>query len=137
VSTGIRSLAVRRTMTGLGLFTLRPVRAGGRVVEYTGPVITSEEADRSRSKYLFTLDERRAIDGKGRGNRARYVNHSCRPNSAGYTFGRRIWICALRAVAAGEQITIDYGAEYLAAHFGPQGCRCGPCAATVPGRPTA
>jgi SET domain-containing protein len=74
-------------------------------------VITSVEASRSRGKYLFTLDERRAADGKGRCNRARYVNHSCRPNAAGYTYGRRIWICALRAVATGEQITIDYGAE--------------------------
>lgn len=124
-------------MTGLGLFTLRPVRAGGRIIEYVGPVISSEEASRSRSKYLFTLDEGRVIDGKSRANRARYVNHSCRPNSAGYTYGRRIWICALRAVAAGEQITIDYGAEYLAAHFGPQGCRCEPCAAAVSGRATA
>jgi SET domain-containing protein len=137
MSIGNHSLAVRRTTTGLGLFTLRPVRAGGRVVEYVGTVITSEEAGRSRSKYLFTLDERSAIDGKGRGNLARYVNHSCRPNSAGYTYGRRIWICALRAVAAGEQITIDYGADYLAAHFGREGCQCEPCAAAVPVRPAA
>jgi uncharacterized protein len=100
-------------------------------------VITSVEASRSRGKYLFTLDERRAVDGKGRCNRARYVNHSCRPNAAGYTYGRRIWICALRAVATGEQITLDYGAEYLAAHFGPQGCRCESCAAALLGRPTA
>lgn len=97
-------------------------------------VITTVKAGRSRGKYLFTLDERRAVDGKGRCNRARYVNHSCRLNSAGYAYGRRIWICALRAVEAGEQITIDYGAEYLAAHFGRVGCRCEPCAAAVPER---
>jgi hypothetical protein len=128
-----RALVVRRTATGLGLFTLRPVRAGGRVVEYVGPVITAEEAGRSRGKYLFTLDERRAIDGKGRGNRARYLNHSCRPNSAGYTYGSRIWVCATEAIAAGEQITIDYGSEYIAAHFGREGCRCEPCAGAGPG----
>jgi hypothetical protein len=97
-------------------------------------VITTVEASRSRGKYLFTLDERRVVEGEGRCNRARYVDHSCRPNAAGYIYGRRIWICTLLAVAAGEQITIDYGVDYLAAHFGREGCRYEPCAATVPER---
>lgn len=33
---------------------------------------------------------------------------------------------ALRAGETGEQITIYYGAEYLAAHFWCHGCRCEP-----------
>lgn len=87
---------------GAGLYTLRPISAGGRVaIEYAGTVITTAEADRSRGKYQFPLGDRRVIGGKGRSNRARFVNHSCRPNAAGYTYGRRIRVCALRSIGAG------------------------------------
>ena len=78
--TGSSSFAVRRTNTGLGLFTLRPVRAGKRIIEYVGPVVTNEVVERSRGKYFFRIDEDYAIDGKARGNAARNINHSCRPN---------------------------------------------------------
>jgi SET domain-containing protein len=126
---GCRKLTVKRTATGLGLFTLLPVRAGRRIVEYVGPVITTEEADRLGGKYLFALDKERAIDGRARGNTARYINHSCRPNAEAFTHGRRVWIYSKRAIQAGEQLTIDYGEEYLNAHVRPSGCKCAVCAA--------
>jgi uncharacterized protein len=119
------SLVVKRTNTGLGLFTLRAIPRGRRIIEYAGPVITSEEADRRGGKYLFELDDDHAIDGSARSNTARYINHSCRPNAKGYTSGRRVWIWSLRAIKPGEQITIDYGREYLDEHI--QQCRCDKC----------
>jgi SET domain-containing protein len=124
---GNRNFAVKRTATGLGLFALQPIPRGKRIIEYTGRIVSAEEADNSRGKYLFELDEKRAIDGSARTNLARYINHSCWPNAKGYTSGRRIWIWSLRAIKAGEQITINYGKDYLDAHI--KQCKCESCAA--------
>lgn len=121
------SLAVKRSATGLGLFTLQPIAADRRIIEYIGPIISAEEADKSGGKYLFELDEKRAIDGKARSNTARYINHSCRPNAKAYTSGKRIWIWSLKKIKAGEEITIDYGKEYLDAHI--KKCKCQKCEA--------
>lgn len=126
---GCRSLTVKRTATGLGLFTLLSIRAGRRIIEYVGPVITTEEADRLGGKYLFAVDDERAIDGRARDNTARYINHSCRPNAEAFTSGRCVWIYSKRTIQAGEQITIDYGEEYINAHMKPSGCKCTVCIA--------
>ncbi|HKQ53354.1 MAG TPA: SET domain-containing protein [Pyrinomonadaceae bacterium] len=122
---GNQNLVVRRTNTGLGLFTLRAIPRGEKIIEYVGPVITSEEADRRGGKYLFELDKDHAVDGRARSNTARYINHSCRPNAKGYTTGRRIWIWSLRNIKPGEEITIDYGKEYLDEHI--KQCKCVEC----------
>jgi uncharacterized protein len=127
MSKGNRSLAVRRAATGLGLFALEPIPFDKRIIEYTGQIISAEEADRRSGKYLFELDEKRAVDGSSRSNTARYINHACRPNAKAYTSGNRIWIWSLRAIEAGEEITINYGKEYLDAHI--ELCKCGGCVA--------
>ena len=125
---GCRSFAVRRTATGLGLVTVLPIRIGQRVIEYAGPVVTTEAVERSRGKYFFRIDEGHAVDGSARGNLARYINHSCRPNAEAFVYGRRVWIYSKRALRAGEQVTIDYGVEYLTAHMSRGGCKCEVCA---------
>lgn len=125
MSKGNPSFAVKRTATGLGLFTIKPIPKDKRIIEYTGRILSAEEADITGGKYLFKLDEKRMIDGSSRQNRARYINHSCRPNAKGYSTGRRIWIWSLRAIAAGEEITIDYGKEYLETYI--KLCKCAHC----------
>ena len=124
---GNQNLVVRRTTTGLGLFTQRAIPRGKKIIEYVGPVITTEEANRRGGKYLFELDDDHAIDGRARSNTARYINHSCRPNAKGYTTGRRIWIWSLRNIKPGEEITINYGKEYLDEHI--EHCKCAVCGA--------
>jgi SET domain-containing protein len=78
--------------------------------------------------YLFELDENYAIDGSSRQNLARYINHSCEPNSEAYISGKRIRIWSKQALAAGEEMTIDYGEEYVKEFIKPKGCKCEPCA---------
>lgn len=128
IKQGCRSFAVRRTATGLGLVTMLPIRAGRRVIEYVGPLVTMEVVERSRGKYFFRIDEDNAVDGSARSNLARYINHSCRPNSEAFIYGRRVWIYSKLALRAGEQITIDYGEEYVTAHMSQVGCKCEVCA---------
>ncbi len=124
---GNPNFAVRRTDIGLGLFALRPYVKGKRMIEYVGPVITSEEADRKGGKYLFEIDENHTIDGSARSNLARYINHSCRPNAEAFIYGRRIWIYSKRAIKAGEAVTLNYGQKYFDEFIKPKGCKCEVC----------
>jgi SET domain-containing protein len=121
------SFVLKRTLTGLGLYTVQRIPKGRRIIEYTGPVINSEERDKKGGKYLFEIDEKRAIDGSARSNVARYINHSCRPNAEAFVSGRRVWIWSKKAIEAGEEITINYGREYVEEHIEPKGCKCPQC----------
>ncbi len=122
-------LVVRRSRAGLGLFAKVNFKKGARIVEYTGEHITSAEADRRGGKYLFTLNKKTVIDGKGRDNLARYINHSCRPNcyaevNAAET---RVFIFAKRTIKADEELSYNYGKEYFADLIKPIGCQCLKC----------
>jgi SET domain-containing protein len=120
-------LAVKRSSTGLGLFAMETIPPDERMIEYIGSVLTYEEANKRGGKYLIKIDEKYIIDGRARSNMARYINHSCRPNARAYTSGVRVWIWALRTIKAGEEVTINYGKEYIDEHFRLKGCGCRVC----------
>ena len=92
-------------------------------------MISDAEANRRGGKYLFELNGKQTIDGKGRENLARYINHSCRPNcypelNAAET---RVFIYAKRNIKPGEELTYDYGRDYFKRIIKPEGCRCSKC----------
>lgn len=119
---------IKRTTRGLGLFTLGPIPAGKRIIEYTGPLISSEEVDRRPTgKYFFGVNSNWSVDGTPRSNLARYINHSCRPNAEAIVAGRRVWIWSKRAIKAGEELSYNYGKEYFDVHIKPIGCKCAEC----------
>jgi SET domain-containing protein len=120
-------LVVRRSATGLGLFTLRGIPPGKRIVEYVGPIVTAEEVARRRGRYFFEIDEHYSVDGSARTNTARYLNHSCRPNAEAFVTGRRIWIWSKKNIKAGEEVTLDYGEAYFDSYIRPKGCMCAAC----------
>jgi SET domain-containing protein len=122
-----RNYVVRRSRTGLGLFATTIIPARRRIIEYTGPLITNEEVEKSRGKYFFGLDEKYSVNGSPRDNLARYINHSCRPNAEAIISGRRIWIWSRRVIRPGEEITYNYGKEYFNDHIKPVGCKCEKC----------
>lgn len=119
--------AVKRAGTGLGLFATTPIKREQRLIEYVGDIISNDEANAKGGKYLFRINSRRIIDGAARTNTARYINHSCRPNAEAFTDRSRVWIWSKRKIAAGEEITIDYGKEYFDQHIAPMGCGCAQC----------
>jgi SET domain-containing protein len=126
---------VKRTATGLGLFARELIPAGERIIEYIGPLVSNEEVARRRNgKYFFGLNTKWSIDGTPRSNLARYINHSCNPNSEAYISGRRIWIWSKKDIKAGEEITYDYGKEYFDDHIKPVGCKCKQCASKTKGK---
>ena len=128
MSKGKSRYAIKRSASGgLGFFTLVPIKADQKIIEYTGPHLTQEEADKKGGKYLMTINENRYIDGSPRSNLARYINHSCRPNAKSYRTGSRVWIWSLRQIEPGEEITYDYGEDYFNQIIKPLGCRCDKC----------
>jgi SET domain-containing protein len=130
ITSGKYKFAIRRTPHGLGLFTLEPIPKGKRIIEYTGPLVSNEEVEkRPAGKYFFGVNSKWTIDGTPRSNTARYINHSCRPNSEAIISGRRVWIWSKRAIKAGEELSYDYGKEYFDTLLKPKGCRCEKCQA--------
>lgn len=93
-----------------GCYTTAPIAKGTRVVEYTGPVIDKEEADRRYEHkpitYLFGIgDGSKVIDGHGI---AMFINHSCDANCETEEADGRVWIMAIRDIVAGEELCYDY-----------------------------
>jgi SET domain-containing protein len=129
---------------GNGVFATATLRKGERIVEYRGQRRTHEEVDASDSgdtesghTFLFTLNEAFVIDANHGGNVARWINHSCAPNCEavleeddGDDRRRdRVFIEAIRAIRAGEELTYDYGITLAEPHSARLkaiwACRCG------------
>lgn len=130
-------------MHGRGVFALQPIAEGEIVIQYVGEIISWDEAqdrhpqnpDDPNHTFYFQRDDGCVIDAGHHGNSARWINHSCEPNcSSEETEAGEVYIYALRNIAAGEEITYDYGltlderytprlkAEY-ACHCGSARCR--------------
>lgn len=124
---GTHEFKVRRSRTGLGLFTVGPIERGRCVVEYKGRVLSKEEEYTSNSKYLFEVTKNKTIDGRDKTNIARYINHSCRPNCEIEIWRGRVYVMAKRAIKPGEELFYDYGPEYFAKHIRPKACKCAKC----------
>lgn len=124
-----KDFRVFKSSAGFGLKTLRDWDKGDLIIEYTGKKISHAEADKKPNRYQFDLDKKWTIDGSGRSNLARYINHSCRPNceAVHYTDTNEIGIEAKRAIKAGEELTYDYGKVYFDEYIKPIGCRCEKC----------
>lgn len=92
--------------------------------------MTAEEAlrlERRGNRYLYEINPRATIDGTPRSNIARYANHSCNPNAESYIYGGRVFIRALRRIKPDEEITYDYGNDYLKYVIGRSRCQCKRC----------
>ncbi len=119
-------LIVRRSRTGLGLYAECEIPKGACVIEYTGVPITAEQEERSRSKYLFEINARKTIDGAPRWNKARYINHSCRPNCEPNIYKGRVYIHAKRRIKPGDELAYNYGKNYFNEYL--KGiCGCAKC----------
>jgi SET domain-containing protein len=110
-------MRVRRSRVhGRGVFALRRIRKGTRIVEYLGDRVSHREADlryehkdiSDNHTFLFIVDRGVVIDGGTNGNDARFINHSCDPNAESLIDDRRVFIEAIRTIQPGEEITYDY-----------------------------
>jgi hypothetical protein len=110
-------IQVRRSrLHGRGVFALRRIRKGTRIIEYLGERVSHREADRRYAEkdandnhtFLFIVDRGVVVDGGSQGNDARFINHGCDPNCESEIEDRRIFIEAIRTIEPGEELTYDY-----------------------------
>jgi uncharacterized protein len=93
-----------------GCYTTRRIKKGTRVCEYDGPRFSKDVADeRYKDRditYLFSsASDGMVIDGFGT---AMFINHSCDPNCESEDADGRIFVVAIRDIAAGEELTYEY-----------------------------
>ena len=129
---------------GNGVFAIAPIEKGERVVEYKGKRRTHEEVDAddtgdvdSGHTFLFTLNDVYVIDANHKGNKARWINHSCDPNCEAVIEEHdgknrkkdKVFIEAIRAIKPGEELTYNYGITLDEPHTARLkkiwACRCG------------
>ncbi len=113
-----KRIQVRRSgVHGKGVFALQDIAEGETLIEYVGQVISWDEAqDRHphdpedpNHTFYFHVNEDRVIDALYGGNSSRWINHSCAPNCEADEDNGRIFIKAIRNIAAGEELNYDYG----------------------------
>ena len=111
---------------GQGVFALEPIVSKRKIGEIRGESITVDEAriraTRSERIMIVELSPRKAIDFSRSADPMRYTNHSCQPNAQLVIANGRVEFFSLRAIAAGDEITVDYGETH---HAGQLPCRCG------------
>ncbi|CAO3564125.1 unnamed protein product [Mortierella alpina] len=121
---------------GFGIQTTAPIRKGSLVIEYRGEVISQTECHKrmegiyknNKNFYFLEYEKGEVVDACQKGTNARFVNHSCSPNSQiekWYLNGEMsIGIFASQDIPAGTEISYDYNfSSFRGAQ--KQKCRCG------------
>ena len=115
---------------GRGLYATKDIKAGARIIDYVGKIITkkqteeSEKFDNSKPIYLFDLNSRYDLDGDVSWNTARLINHSCLNNCDYEGKGLKLWVNANRDIKMGEELTCNYGFSYDS-DYKQFPCKCG------------
>jgi uncharacterized protein len=118
------AVELRDTRVGLGVFTRQRFRRCQIIGDVCGTAFFDETYD---SAYCMELGPGRVLEPAGD---FRYLNHSCEPNCEIFYYQPmqgddeppdRLWLRALRPIAPGEELTIDYA--WPAERAIP--CRCG------------
>ncbi|POM72401.1 Polycomb-like protein [Phytophthora palmivora] len=107
---------------GWGAYALEPIRKDEFVLEYTGELITDEEAerrgaiyDRKSVSYLFGVNSEYVVDAARKGNKAKFANHKAKEVSnldvriIASNGEHRIGLFASEAIEVGAELFFDYG----------------------------
>jgi SET domain-containing protein len=103
---------------GNGLFSKINLKQGDTIGEYTGKILTDDQANSEPyvdSEYILWVCADYNILGEGTlANHTRFINHSNKPNSRIVTSTRwkKARIEVIEQIKVGEEIFIDYGPDY-------------------------
>ncbi|XP_010527027.1 PREDICTED: histone-lysine N-methyltransferase ASHH3 isoform X2 [Tarenaya hassleriana] len=131
---------VQTEKCGSGIVTDEDVKQGEFIIEYVGEVIDDKTCEgrlwnmKHRGEtnfYLCEINRDMVIDATHKGNKSRYINHSCNPNTEMQKWiidgETRIGIFATRDIKKGQHLTYDYQFVQFGAdqdcHCGAVGCR--------------
>jgi uncharacterized protein len=111
---------------GQGAFAAEAIPPRLKIGEIRGESISVADARIRATRHerimIVEVSARKAIDFSRSNDPMRYTNHSCRPNARLSIRQGRVEFYALRAIATGEEITVNYGETH---HAGKLVCRCG------------
>ena len=111
---------------GQGAFAAEAIPPRLKIGEIRGESISVADARIRATRHerimIVEVSARRAIDFSKTSDPMRYTNHSCRPNARLSIRQGRVEFYALRAIAPGDEITVNYGQTH---HEGKLACRCG------------
>jgi SET domain-containing protein len=112
-------------INGRGCFAADRLPARRKIGELQGERIPNREAARRVANggkvHICQLDDRWSIDASRGGNATAYINHSCEPNCFSRVVHGHMLFFALRDIAPGEELTLDYTPSQ---HPGRR-CTCG------------
>ena len=111
---------------GQGAFAAEPIPPRLKIGEIRGESISVADARIRATRHerimIVEVSQKKAIDFSKSADPMRYTNHSCRPNARLSIRQGRVEFYALRAIAPGDEITVNYGQTH---HEGKLACRCG------------
>ncbi|XP_020881932.1 putative histone-lysine N-methyltransferase ASHH4 isoform X2 [Arabidopsis lyrata subsp. lyrata] len=126
---------VQTEKCGYGIVADEDINSGEFIIEYVGEVIDEKICEErlwklnhkvEKNFYLCQINWNMVIDATHKGNKSRYINHSCNPNTEMQKWiidgETRIGIFATRFINKGEQLTYDYQFVQFGAD---QDCYCG------------
>ena len=122
------TLIVKRSQipnAGKGLFAKKPFKKNEKIIEYKGEIIDWKEyknrVEENKDGYLFFVNNKYCIDAFSTPqHKARYANDArglnrtkgLRNNAVYEVFDKKCFIVATRNIEAGEEILVDYTADY-------------------------
>ena len=124
---------------GTGVTATKDIKKGTKIIQYIGEKVSKKEGDRRSadrikkylnkknegSVYIFELNKKYDIDGSPLYNKARYINHSCKPNCEVEIINNEIWIISITKIIKGEELNYDYGYQFDSDDYKDHVCRCG------------
>lgn len=121
----------RRSAAGIGLYATEYIRSWQKVIEYIGPKVTNKVADTVGWQYLFEVNDRYTILWNVPENKARRINHACKPNCEPREIRGHIFIFAIKNISPGTELTYHYGKDFLTRIIQKKmwWCRCATCVA--------
>jgi SET domain-containing protein len=120
-ATRVRSSKIQ----GRGLFATTNLPSRRKLGEISGQLVklplARKAIEAAPQIYFIELSRRWALECS-QGNQFKHLNHSCAPNCYLRAFGKRVEVYTLRRIAAGAELTVDYG---VTPHKGGMRCTCG------------
>ena len=112
------------TIHGKGIFAQTNIQKGDCIIEYKGERISWKTALKRHPHdplqpnhtFYFSITNGKVIDGKVKGNDAKWINHSCAPNCiANEVIDKKerlhVFLFAKKNIKMGEELFYDYSLD--------------------------